>query len=474
MAPSPLKPLVLLCDGTWCGREAGTKTNIYLLAKMIGIPIDNPNDLDEHFFPSPGQPDNGKRARYIHGVGLGSTFLDYVFNAITAQDMAEQCISAYRYIVANYVEGEKEIWMFGLSRGAYTVRCVGGMINNCGIVKTDGLNDNQIDLLCREVYRIYRSTYKVDEPHSDQSIDFRKKASWPLIGREDPNRKPPVRFMGLFDTVGELGIPTFTGGVGLDWPKFYDENVSSVVEHVYQAVSLHDRLYIFQPCLARRDSESGKFKDKDPKEWKITEKWFPGVHYDLGRQRFKFLRDAGGAPLERFLSQVGFASKVIEPNNVLADLALRWMLEAIREHDRESLVIENVSEEKNIKKEIEKLGESIVAGNGKIGDGDVYNRIVEYAPFGELGLKIWRTIAGTGSKVNAISEVLFARRDRHIPDNSAEVYNYKIVNPEVSTNISIKELAGIDDTSADKVENEKKRYPSRTLDAWTLRKDVSQ
>ncbi|KAH9203925.1 hypothetical protein DL95DRAFT_471947 [Leptodontidium sp. 2 PMI_412] len=247
MAPSQLKPLVLLCDGTWCGREAGTKTNIYLLAKMIGIPIDNPNDLDEHFFPSPGQPDNGKRARYIHGVGLGSTFLDYVFNAITAQDIAEQCISAYRYIVANYVEGETEIWMFGLSRGAYTVRCVGGMINNCGIVKTDVLNNNQIDLLCREVYRIYRSPYKVDEPHSDQSINFRKKASWPLIGREDPNRKPPIRFMGLFDTVGELGIPTFTGGVGLDWPKFYDENVSSVVEHVYQAVSLHDRLYEGEP-----------------------------------------------------------------------------------------------------------------------------------------------------------------------------------------------------------------------------------
>jgi hypothetical protein len=282
--------------------------------------------------------------------------------------------------------------------------------------------------------------------------------------------------MGLFDTVGELGIPTFTGGVGLDWPKFYDENVSSVVGHVYQAVSLHDRLYIFRPCLARRDTKSGKFKDKDSKEWKITEKWFPGVHYDLGRQRFKFLRDAGGAPLERFLSKVVFASKVIEPNHVLADLALRWMLEAIRERDRdrESLVIGNVSDEKNIDKEIEKLGKNIVADNREIGDGDVYNRIVEYTPFGELGLKIWKTITGTGSKVNAIYEVLLALRDRHIPDNSAEWYNYKIVDQEVSTNMSIKELAGIDDTSEDKVENKKKRYPSRTLDAWTLRKIVSQ
>lgn len=62
------KPLIILCDGTWCGREADTKTNIYLLAQKIGIPIDNPTDNDEHEDPG--------RAWYIHGVGLGSTFME--------------------------------------------------------------------------------------------------------------------------------------------------------------------------------------------------------------------------------------------------------------------------------------------------------------------------------------------------------------------------------------------------------------
>jgi hypothetical protein len=32
--------------------------------------------------------------------------------------------------------------------------------------------------------------------------------------------KPSVRFIGVFDMVGQFGIPTFTGGVGLDWPVF--------------------------------------------------------------------------------------------------------------------------------------------------------------------------------------------------------------------------------------------------------------
>lgn len=66
------KPLIILGDGSWCGREADTRSNIYLLAKMIGINMENSTDTDVHEI-------DGK-AWYIHGVGLGSTFLEYVAN----------------------------------------------------------------------------------------------------------------------------------------------------------------------------------------------------------------------------------------------------------------------------------------------------------------------------------------------------------------------------------------------------------
>lgn len=434
-----------------------------MLADMVGIPIANPNDDDEHFIHQPDPSGKGRKGRYIHGVGLGSTFLDYIFNGITAQDIAEQCISTYKYIAQNYVEGETEIWMFGLSRGAYTLRCVGGMINNCGILKRDDLDDNEFDVLCREVYRIYRSKHEIDSPHSPsgQSLRFRQRSSWPLIGDEDPSeprRKAPIRFMGLFDTVGSLGIPTFTGGVGLEWPKFYSENVSSVVERVYQAVSLQDRLYVFQPCLAKRNS----VRFPNPNTWNIHEEWFPGMHYDLGRQRFKFFRDAGGAPWESFLARVGFASRVIEPNHVLADLVLKWMLESIQRHDQDSLIVNNVDEK------IRDIVRNITAKNRKVGDGDVYNRIVEYGPFGRLGMYIWRVLSGTASPVNAISELLLALRDRHIPDDNAVVYDYENVDPTISNTVSIQTLAGIEPVTGNRVEDERKRYPSTTRMAWQL------
>jgi len=46
-------------------------------------------------------------------------------------------------------------------------------------------------------------------------------------------------------------------------------------------------------------------------------------------------------------------------------------------------------------------------------------------------------IAGMGSRVNAIYELLFALRDRHIPANTAEVYDYKSVDPEFPESKSI-------------------------------------
>ncbi|KAH9206820.1 hypothetical protein DL95DRAFT_485959 [Leptodontidium sp. 2 PMI_412] len=447
MSSSQLKPLILLCDGTWCGRETSTKTNIYNLAELVGIPVNN-----------------SRKGRYIHGVGLDSTFLDYVFNGITAQDIAEQCIAAYKYIVKNYEYGKTEIWMFGLSRGAYTVRCVGGMINNCGIVKLLA-DPNETDLLCREVYRIYRSPYKIEEPQSEQSKEFRKHASWPLIGDEESGeskRTPPIRFMGLLDTVGSLGIPSYNGGVGLDWPTFYDQEVSSAVDHVYQAVSLHDRLYVFQPCLAKRNPK----KFPDPEKWNIHQKWLPGVHYDLGRQRFKFFRD-GATPWESFLARFGWASKVIEPNHVLADLALKWMLESIRDNDAQRLIIKKVDDE------IQHTLGRIKAPNRRIGDGDVYNRIAEYAPFGGLVLGIWRAIWGTRGQVNAIWQLLLALRDRHIPETHADVYDYKSTDPQISTSMTIQELAGIENLTGNQQEDERKRYPGRAFEEWSLRRRVN-
>jgi uncharacterized protein (DUF2235 family) len=438
--------LVVLCDGTWCGRETNTESNIQYLAKMIGI--DMARDTGTGDIHTLGVRGGSVQARYADGVGLGSTFLDYLFNGATGHDIAKQCTDAYQYIVENYTPSH-EIWMFGLSRGAFTVRCVAGMINNCGIVRprlhpNGSINEDQTADLCKEVYRIYRSPYAIDAPQSPQMQAFRLNASYQVA--------TPVKFMGLFDTVGSLGIPRFTGGVGFEWPEFYDQKVSSVVEKVYHAVSMHDRLWMFEPCLALRDPET---QARNPR-LEIHERWFPGAHYDLGRQRFRFFR-AGTKGIDGILSKfLNLLGNTIEPNDVLSDLVLKWMLESIERHDTSGSLIPDMQRERT------ELLKRINAAVQK-GSGEVYGELLKYIPFGKL-IGFSRNVSGFLGQaissllgVQSILNILFAVMDRRVPDNNTDMYPYKVQDPSLGVN-TIEALAALDKT----------RYPSRTYESFQL------
>ncbi|KAG0280241.1 hypothetical protein BGZ97_009444, partial [Linnemannia gamsii] len=381
--------------------------------------------------------ERGIKACYFRGSGLGSTFIDYLFHGITGHDIRELCIEVYKYIVKNYNE-DYELWMFGLSRGAYTVRCVAGMINNCGIIKYERdnhqIDDATIDDLCNEVYRIYRSPNKDDKPLSEEMQVFKARASHTTA--------TPIKFMGLLDTVGSLGLPRFEGGVGLDYPEFYDLVVSSIVEHVYHACAIHDRLWAFRPSYAARDQDS---------KFEIHEQWFPGCHYDIGRQHFRFFPQS----LARFATFQG----EIKPNLVIADLVLKWMLESIRTRDPDHHVIPDINNR------IVEIDTRMTSGKTDVGDGDIYDKVLDHGPFGTIHTAINMAWSNTTSLLNnflpalgtrlqrlglnTITDALTERRDRRIPSSRAVL----ILNDYMVGGRTIGDLAAITET----------RYPSRTV-----------
>ncbi|KZL63457.1 peptidoglycan binding domain containing protein [Colletotrichum tofieldiae] len=446
-------PLIVLSDGSWSGRERGAYSNVYQLANLVwggaGLPKD---DEFAHLHPS------GK-AHYVNSVPVGSTFMDLVVRGLNVQDIKHQSVDAYEYLVRGYTPQETEIWMFGVSKGAYIVRSVAGMINNCGIVKpvyssSGDVDEEKTHELCQEVYRIYQCPSEPNAPKSEKSRDFRRKNSWDLIGDGDVI-EPPVRFMGIFDTVGNHGIPEFAGSLGIDWPKFYDHNVSSVVSEVYHAVSLHDRLYAFQPCLISRDTEYGP-------SYGITERWFPGTHYDICRQQFKFTRGILPQSLEGVLPAWSWTSKAIKPNEVLADLVFKWMLECIDTHDPSGFVIPKGS----VYRELDRLKGSISKGQNT-GDGDVYNRILQFAPFGRY-LDMALSMAFGKWQNTQLYQLVFACRPRSVPDFNASVYNYRGPDPNLDGNI-IQKLANLPSSSTPAEKQADTRYPSTSYDGWLLR-----
>ncbi|CAG8678394.1 6739_t:CDS:1, partial [Funneliformis mosseae] len=128
-----VKNIIVLCDGTWNGLS--TKTNVYDLYQLL--------------------MKQGQQPWYRQGVGTKVSNIFFFLNGALALELDDIIMEAYKKIVEEYNEEinefeSKEIWLFGFSRGAYIVRCVAGMIRNCGILKFNN------EGLIKRAYEIYR------------------------------------------------------------------------------------------------------------------------------------------------------------------------------------------------------------------------------------------------------------------------------------------------------------------------------
>jgi uncharacterized protein (DUF2235 family) len=511
--PRPPKRLAVFCDGTWVGRETNVAdappSNIRQLANMVGEvqytssstsakvhPI-KPHKTASRTTNSDSHSTPDITAGYQEGVGLNKNFLQYIWDGATASSIAEECISVYRFIVS-HITSDHEIWLFGFSRGAFTARCVAGMINNCGIIKwLPEYTDAEVDRLCYEVFRTYRSNLPIDAPKSEEC------RRWKGLGERVWQVKRPIAFMGVIDTVGALGIPRLNAGIGFDWSpfEFFDQTVSSVVQHVYHAPCLHDRLWIFQPCLVYPAEDEGEGKGKEKAV--VRQKWFPGTHYDVGRMTFRFVRQSPANWIEDALGWLpDLLSRTIYPNEVLSDAVLRWMVEGVRDVDEDSP--NPIMHDANA--QIEKLGlrftrsESLPGSSAsskgeeekRSGSGDIYGDVIAYAPGGIIFSTIQRTSRLITKSLNSIFPrlgdniqdllgiktligILTATSDRRIPGVAADIYPYTEAERITMADGSFRALPSIGEMA--QMERESrwgrgKRYPSQTYESYLLWKRV--
>jgi uncharacterized protein (DUF2235 family) len=194
----------------------------------------------------------------------------------------------YRALIEFYDTGD-HIFLFGFSRGAYTVRSVGGVLSLCGIPTRDAKGHNpHTDVAAREAL--------VEE--AVENVYKEKKAERLELGakyRADYASDPAVPyFIGVWDTVRALGIPGSSGLVF--WRHaFHDVSLNPKVRYARQTLSIDENREIFEPVMWDELKET----PEDKARGRIKQIWFPGVHSDVG----------GGYP------QTG-----------LSDLALDWMV----------------------------------------------------------------------------------------------------------------------------------------------------
>ena len=274
------KKIAVFCDGTW-NQASVARTNVVKLFQAT-------HHYDKETPPNP------QIAHYLKGVGTKRE--EWIRGGAFGYGISDKIKEAYSFIVSNFEQGDK-IYLFGFSRGAYTARSIGGLIRNVGILRREQMH------LIDDAYEHYRNKTPGWAPDGPQAIAFRNTYSHP---------DKSIEFIGVWDTVGALGAPY---GEVVGWfidkvfkCSFHDDKLSSWVKSAYHALAADEKRWPFRPTRWTlneghlRSNEEAKRSGKIPN---YEEKWFPGVHSDVG----------GGYP------ETG-----------LSDIALEWMAFRANQH----------------------------------------------------------------------------------------------------------------------------------------------
>ena len=256
------KRIVMCFDGTWNTPDnngdigGDTSTNVW------------------KFFNSVAEKGaDGMTQIKWYDEGVGTKWYNKVRGGAFGVGLSTNIQEGYRFLAKIYEEGD-EIYLLGFSRGAYTARSLVGMIRNCGLVMPDNLNK------VSEAYQLYRTR--------DQHADGPNAQFF----RDNYARVVKIKFIGVWDTVGALGIPIESfEWFNKEYYQFHDTELSGIVENAFHALAVDEYRENFAPTLWVPTTKPNQ---------RMEQVWFVGAHANVG----------GGYEKEE-----------------LSDIALAWMQE---------------------------------------------------------------------------------------------------------------------------------------------------
>ena len=247
--------LAIFLDGTW--NEPDDNTNVTRLKELT---IDDGTH---------------QRVKYVEGVG--TKFTERIRGGAFGKGLSRNVREAYEWLVQHHRDGD-EIYLFGFSRGAYTARTLAGMIARCGLLRPDA-SMSVVDIFERyregkEATPLHRLEWKVRDGESLLADDQR------LF---DNSRRVDIEFIGVWDTVGALGVPF---GRIRGWSRssfsFHNTYPSTLYKNMYHAVAIDEHRKAFDATLWTGFQEEGKEFKPLKDDQTLEQRWFVGDHGDVG------------------------------------------------------------------------------------------------------------------------------------------------------------------------------------------------
>ena len=256
-----MKNIIICCDGTWNNPEQedngiAAPTNVVKLRHALTNKNSQGISQIVYYHPGVGGEDKGP-IKAVLGGAVGAGISRHIRNA-------------YHWLAQNYEEGDR-IFLFGFSRGGFTVRSLAGMIE-LGLLDLRDFANTERSEESRKLVRIaYSEGYR--SPHKTKKLIEVFTDEVNLFHQGDA---PKIHFLGVWDTVGALGVPDDLELFNIfDNPskwQFHNTTLGKHVQHARHAVALDEIRTSFSATSMKKANS-----DQD-----LVELWFPGVHSDVG------------------------------------------------------------------------------------------------------------------------------------------------------------------------------------------------
>ena len=291
--------LVVCFDGTWnTPAKDATSTNVVKLVRAIRNRDDD--GISQITF-------------YDKGVGTNDP-LDAVLGGALGWGLTENVIDGYRFLANNHEPGD-EIYIFGFSRGAYTARSLAGLVGFMGLMAPIDLGG------CLQ--SAVETRHRTDLESAQKLKMIRERQSTEA-------RSATIKCVGVWDTVGSLGIP---GDIGRNllrgkYYQFHEVGLSPKVDVALHAIAVDEKRGPFAPTTwVSKDGAPAR------KDQAVEQVWFAGAHANVGGSY---------------------------PDSRLSDIALKWMVQRVGKHTKLALDLPG----------IDKIDTSYAKGTGIDSRGD--------------------------------------------------------------------------------------------------------
>jgi len=266
------KNIILCSDGTGNTAIKDRGTNVFKLYEAVDL-----------------TPGLNQKVFYDDGVGTEQFKLIKLLGGAFGFGLSRNVRQLYASLVRVYQPGDN-IYLFGFSRGAFTVRTLGGLISHCGILDMNKHCQNDADLMNKVngAYKAYRRRYStvvadlwrlLFKWNTRRKYGFTDVAEFRERFAVHGQQDAPIHFIGVWDTVSAVGFPII-------WVKdimnmvyrvsFPDNKLGRNVSHAYQALSIDDKRRTFHPEMWDEASNG------DGENKRIVQVWFAGVHANVG------------------------------------------------------------------------------------------------------------------------------------------------------------------------------------------------